>query len=166
MPVKNNNLADLFVTKLKALYDIESQLVKALPKMAKKATDSKLAESFKKHLAETKVHAQRLEKIFRMLGLKPQKTKVEAIRGLIKDGEWVMKNVNPDEARDANLIAAGQYVEHYEMAGYGSAREWAEMLGETDAAKLLSQTLEEEKAADEKLNQLAMSGLNEKAMTI
>ncbi len=158
--MKTKSLRDLFVLKLKALYDIETQIIKALPKMAKNATNSKLKDGFVKHLAQTKEQAKRLEKIFKMLKIKAAKTKVEAIRGLTKDADWIIKNVEPDNALDANLIAAAQYVEHYEMAGYGSAREWAKELGEDDIAQLLEKSLEEEKLTDEKLSQLAISEVN------
>jgi ferritin-like metal-binding protein YciE len=166
MPKQLSNLYDLFLTKIKSLYDTENRLVKALAKLEKQADDSKLKDAFRTHLKETKGHVERLEKIFRMLDAKPQAAKVEGIRGIIKDGEWVIKNVQPEEALDANLIAAAQYAEHYEMAGYGSAKEWALLLGEAEAADLLSQTLEEEKAADEKLNTLAQSGINERALEL
>ncbi len=158
--MKTGNLKDLLVLKTKALYDIEQEIVKALPKMAKAAMNKKLKAGFKEHLAQTKEHVRRLESVFKLLGVKAGKTKVEAIRGLVKDGAWVIKNVKPEEARDANLVAAAQYVEHYEMAGYGSAREWAGELGEKEVAKLLEATLEEEKETDEKLNDLAMSEIN------
>jgi ferritin-like metal-binding protein YciE len=165
MPKKSDEtLNDLFLLKIKALYDVENQLVKALPKMAQKASDPDLKAGFKDHLQETKGHVARLEKIFASLKLRPQATKVEAIRGLIKDGEWVMKNVKNKEALDAALIGAAQYVEHYEMAGYGAAAEWAKLLGMDAAAKLLAQTLEEEEGADEKLNDLAKSQINEQVM--
>jgi ferritin-like metal-binding protein YciE len=158
--MKNDTLKDLLILKVKALYDIENQIIRALPKMAKKATNPVLRDGFKRHLNQTKIHASRLEKIFKIFGAKPQKTKVEGIRGLAKDADWVMKNIRDKKALDANLIAAAQYVEHYEMAGYGSAREWAKEIGETEVADLLEQTLKEEKMTDEKLNQLAMSQVN------
>lgn len=163
---KAASIKDLFLVKIKALYDIESELIKALPKMAKKATNPELKKGLEDHLKETKNQAGRLEQIFASLGLKPQKTKVEAIRGLTKDAAWVMQNVQPGPALDANLIAAGQHVEHFEMAGYGTAIEWAKLLGLQNAESLLEETLSEEKAADEKLNELAISGINSQALPV
>jgi len=163
---QQQNLGDLLVTKLKALLDIETQITKALPKMAKNANDPELKKGFEKHLKQTQGHVKRLKQAFKLLGMKAQKITVDAIRGLIKDGEWVIKNVKGPEALDANLIAAAQYVEHYEMAGYGSAATWANELGYTEIADLLNQTLEEEKQTDEELTSLAESRVNEKAMAI
>lgn len=153
--MKEYNLKDLLVHKLKALYDIENELVKALPKMAKNASDSKLKQGFKDHLKETRGQVKRLKDAFKLLKVKPAKTKVEAIRGLAKDADWVMKNIKPKGALDANLIAAARYVEHYEIAGYTSARDWAAELGEPEIVDLLSETLEEEQLTDEKLATLA-----------
>lgn len=162
MPKSNEmTMRDLLVQKVQALYDIENEIVKALPKMEKKAEDSKLKTAFRTHLQETQGHVKRLEQAFNILGEKPKKLKCEGIRGIIEDGAWVMQNV-PQPALDANLIAAAQYVEHYEMAGYGSAAKWAELLGEEDIKDLLGQTLEEEQAADEKLTTIGESGVNEK----
>lgn len=158
-------LQDLFVMKLKALYDIELQLTKALPKMAKNATDPELSAGFEEHLEETLEHVSRLEEIFGRLGEKPTKTKVEAIRGMIADADWIMKNIKDPDALDASLIAAGQYAEHYEMAGYGAAKEWAKLLGLNEIEDLLNETLKEEKAADAKLNELATARINEQALT-
>jgi ferritin-like metal-binding protein YciE len=161
---KAQNLRDLFVLKLKALYDVENQLTKALPKMAKAATDEDLQTAFEDHLAETQNHVKRLEEVFGMLDMKPAKITVEAIRGLAEDGDWVAKNLKGSPALNAGLIAAAQYVEHYEIAGYGSVTEWAKLLGEDDIADVLGKTLEEEETADEKLNELALSRINEEAM--
>lgn len=157
-------LSDLLITKLSVLYDVENQLVKALPKMAKNASDPDLAAGFEEHLTQTKEHVRRLEKAFSLLEVKPKKVKSEAIRGLIDDAQWVIKNVKGDEALDANLIAAAQYVEHYEIAGYGSACSWATNIGQTEVAGLLQETLDEEKATDKKLNDLATSTINERAL--
>ncbi len=145
------NLRTLLIQKVNALYDIESELVKALPKMAKAATTPELKKGFEEHLEETKNQVERLEEIHRILGEEPKKLKAEGIRGLVKDGEWVIKNVVPKEAMDANLARAAQYVEHYEMAGYMAAIDWAETLAETEIVDLLNDTLEEEIAADDKL---------------
>ncbi len=157
-------LQDLLLMKLQALYDIESQLISALPKMAKKSMDADLADAFTEHLEETKRHASRLEQAFDILDKKPTKLKCEGIRGIIDDAEWVLKNVDDPAARDANAIAAAQYAEHYEMAGYMSAVEWARLLGFNDIAELLQQNLDEEKAASEKLSSLAAGGINEAAV--
>ena len=151
---QNKTLRDMLVTKIQALYDIESELVEALPKMAEGATDPDLKEAFREHLDETRVHVKRLEEIFDLLGEDKKKLEVEAIRGLVKDGEWVMKNTEEGDARDAAIIGAARHVEHYEMAGYMGAQEWAEMLGDEGVSALLEETLEEEEAAEEKLSEL------------
>jgi ferritin-like metal-binding protein YciE len=162
---KYENLHDLLLLKLHSLYDIETQLVTALPKMVKGASDRELKAAFDKHLGETETHVERLEEALMQLGEKSTKEKVEAIRGLVKDASWVLKSIKNDAARDALLIAAGQYVEHYEMAGYGAAREWADLMGHSEVTELLEATLAEEKAADEKLNELAEGGINSRANT-
>ncbi len=157
---KASTLHELLVNKLMALYDIETQIVKALPKMAKKAKNADLIKGFEIHLKETTGHVARLEKCFKLLDVKPKKLKSEAIRGLVDDATWVIKNVAAGPALDANLIAAAQYVEHYEIAGYGSALEWAKVLRQSVIEELLNQTLEEEKATDEKLSTLAKKKVN------
>lgn len=162
--MKLQNLSDLLVVKLKALYDIENQLIKALPKMAKKSSDQDLKQGFTDHLEETKEHAKRLEKAFKLLELKPGKTKVEAIRGLVADTEWIIEQDITSESLDAMLIASAAYVEHYEMAGYMSAVRWATMLGNTELATLLRETLKEENAAAEKLTLLAEEKIDAEAM--
>ena len=159
-------LGDIFVTKLGALLDVEQQLVKALPKMAKHATDADLRSGIEKHLDQTKEHAARLEKAFALLEVKPPKIKCDAIRGLVADGEWVMKNVKGDEALDANIIAAAQYVEHYEIAGYDSALAWAKLLDCREVANLLAQTLQEERETSGELSELAQSRVNERALIV
>jgi ferritin-like metal-binding protein YciE len=158
-----DTLHGLFILKLQSLYDVEQELVKVLPKLAKNSSDEELQMAFKEHLKETEGHVRRLEKAFKILGVKPKKEKVEAIRGIAEDGSWVMKNVRDEAARDAALIGAAQYAEHYEIAGYGTACEWADLMGHTEVADLLKQTLEEEEAADEKLSSLAEGGINEEA---
>jgi ferritin-like metal-binding protein YciE len=162
--LKHAELKDLFLLKIKALYDIETHLVKALPKMAAHSADKDLKSGFKNHLKETQGQVRRLRNIFFLLGISPQKTQVEAIRGLVKDAEWLIKNIKDTRALDAGLIAAAQYVEHYEIAGYGTALEWAKLLGLEGAARLLKETLREEKAADEKLNRLAKHKVNKQAI--
>jgi ferritin-like metal-binding protein YciE len=148
---KPMSLQDLLVIKLRALYDAELELVKALPKMAKGSADAELAQSFNDHLAETENHAKRLEEIFVFLDMKPARLKGDAIRGLVTDGAWVIKNVPEGSLRDINLCAAASYVEHYEMAGYLAALDWATSLGMSGVADILNMTLAEEMAANEKL---------------
>jgi ferritin-like metal-binding protein YciE len=162
--MKLNTLNDLLVLKLKALYDIETQLVKALPKMAKAATDPDLKKGFEQHLKETKNQAVRLEKVFKLLKLKPGKTKVEAIRGLVADTEWIIKKKPSKLALDAMLIASSSYVEHYEMAGYMTASDWAETLGFPEVALVLRETLKEEEVTADKLSMLAEKKIDERAM--
>lgn len=152
---KAQSLRDLLIVKLQALYDVENELIKSLPKMAKAATDEDLKAAFKDHLEETKAQAERLEGIFDLLGEKAKKLKGDGIRGLITDGEWVMKNTEDGDAKDIALIGAARHVEHYEMAGYMGAQEWAEMLGDEGVAALLEETLEEEEKAEEKLSEIA-----------
>lgn len=161
MPSKEYTLKELFIMKLQALYDIEQEIIKALPKMAKKASHPELKTALEEHLTETETQKTRLEDIFEQMGEKPKKLKVEAIRGIVEDANWVMQNIEGNEARDAAMLASAQYVEHYEMAGYGTAIEWAKLLEMDEAVSLLEETLEEEKAADEKLSDLAESEINE-----
>jgi len=160
---KFDTLHDLLILKLHSLLDIETQLVAALPKMSKASSDKGLSFAFEKHLGETENHVKRLEEALGELGEKASKEKVEAIRGLVKDASWVIKTIKNDAARDALLIAAGQYAEHYEMAGYGAAHEWAGLMGHDSVASLLQSTLDEEKAADEKLKELAKGRINSRA---
>jgi len=162
---KYMSLKDLLTQKLQALYDIETELTAALPKMAEAATDADLKEAFNEHATETEKHAERIEQCFTMIGAKASKLKCEGIRGIIDDAEWVSKNVPMGEALDANLIAAAQYAEHYEMAGYESAIQWAELLELTDISDLLSSTLEEEEAASDKLAALSLP-INESALAL
>mgnify|MGYP002136403925 CR=1 FL=1 len=161
---KEVDLRDLLLLKLRSLYDIEHELVRALPKMASHASDQSLKGSFRNHLAETRAQVERLKQVFKKLGEKPTKIKVLAIRGLIKDAEWVMKHIPNPEPLDAALIAAGSYVEHYEIAGYTSAIMWAEELGLDPIANLLSESLREEIAASGKLNGLAVSKIDKKVL--
>ncbi len=156
-------LHDLLVLKLKALYDIETQLVKALPKMAKKSDDADLAQGFNDHLEETKNQVQRLEEALQILGEPVKKLKVDAIRGLTKDADWVMKSIKDKAARDAGLIGAAEYVEYYEIAGYKTAIEWAKLMGHNAVAELLTTTLNEEITASQKLADLANAKINNRA---
>jgi ferritin-like metal-binding protein YciE len=158
-----DTLHDLFVLKLNSLYYVEDKLAKALPKMTKAASDPDLRDAFAMHLEETKEHARRLEEAMASIGEKPKKEAASGIDGLIEDSEWVIKNVKDRAARDAVLIAAAQYVENYERAGYGTAREWARLMGHSEAEMLLDETLREEEAANNKLTTLAEGGINESA---
>ena len=148
---KIQNTQEAFVLKIQSLYDIEKQLEKALPKLAKASSNQELKNGFLSHLEETKGHSERLEKIFEIIGEKPKKEKCEGIRGIIQDGDWVTKVNSTNELKDSMIAAAARYAEHYEMAGYMCAIKMAEELGMSEAADLLSQTLVEEEAADEKL---------------
>ena len=152
---KITNLRDVFVEQLKDLYNAEQQLVKALPKMAKAATSPDLAQGFEEHLEQTKGHVNRLEAIFKKLEEKPTGKKCKAMEGLIKEGAETIGEDASDAAKDAMLIAAAQRVEHYEIAGYGSVKTYADLLGEDEAAELLAETLQEEKDTDEKLTEAA-----------
>ena len=150
-----NTLQHLYIHELKDLYSAEKQLVKALPKMAKAATDKELAAGFQKHLGETKVHAERLEKILKSHNETTRGPKCKGMEGVGAEGAEMIEEEADDEVRDADLIAAAQRVEHYEMAGYGTARTYARLLGDRDGAALLQQTLEEESATDKKLTEAA-----------
>ncbi len=152
---KINNLRDVFVEQLKDLHSAETQLIKALPKMAKAASSPELAEGFKQHLEQTKGHAERLEKIFKGLDEKPTGKTCKAMEGLIKEGAEAIEEDASDAAKDALLIAAAQRVEHYEIAGYGTVKTFARLLGEEEAVDLLEETLREEIETDEKLTTVA-----------
>jgi len=153
--MKLGSLHDLFVEELKDLYNAENQLTKALPKMAKAASFEGLRTAFKDHLAETQHQVERLETIFKQLEASPKGKKCKAMMGLIEEGKEVIDADGEDAVKDAALIAAAQRVEHYEIAGYGTVRTYAELLGFEEAAKLLQETLDEEAAADEKLTEIA-----------
>ncbi len=151
----NEGLKELYIDELKDLYNAENQLVKALPKMAKAASSDELRQGFEEHLEQTKGHVQRLEKIFQALGESPKGKKCKGMEGLIEEGSEAMEEDYEGSAKDAALIGAAQRVEHYEIAGYGTVRGMAETLGKDDHVSLLEETLEEEKATDEKLTELA-----------
>lgn len=153
---------DLFVHQLQDIYYAEKQLVKALPKMADKATDKQLKQGFLTHLEETKTHVQRLEQVFRMHGAEVKAVDCPAIDGIIKEGE-VAGEVAEQPVLDAALINAAQAAEHYEIARYGSLIAWAKQLGRNDGASILQKTLDEEKATDKKLTTLAESKVNLRA---
>jgi ferritin-like metal-binding protein YciE len=162
--MKMQSLQDLFIDQLRDLYHAENQLVKALPKMAKAATCEELRRGFEEHLEQTRHQVERLEQIFEKLGARAKGKKCYAMQGLIEEGEDLIDEEPEPDVLDAGLIAAGQKVEHYEIAGYGTVITWAEHLGHHEAAELLKQTLAEEKATDEKLTHLAESRINLAAM--
>ena len=161
--MKLNSLRTLWIEEMRDLYNAENQLLKALPKMAKKATTPELKEAFESHLEETRTHVERLEQIFVRLSKKPSGKTCQAMKGLIEEGSEMMQQDGPDPVIDAGIIAAAQRVEHYEMAGYGAARTFASILGEDEAEDLLQETLDEEGAADEKLTKIAQNIVNEDA---
>jgi ferritin-like metal-binding protein YciE len=148
-------LKELYVDELKDLYSAESQLVKALPKMARAASSEELCQGFEEHLEQTKGHVQRLEKIFQTLGESPKGKKCKGMEGLVEEGAEVMEEDFEGSLIDAALIGAAQRVEHYEIAAYGTASAFAVELGQSEQASLLNETLEEEKETDEKLTKLA-----------
>ncbi len=150
-----DSLRELYIDELKDLYSAEKQLTKALPKMAKAASSVELREGFEEHLEQTKGHVQRLEDIFTMLDAKPTGKKCMGMEGLIKEGAEIMAEDFSDDVMDAALISAAQRVEHYEIAGYGTVCAYADLLGESEHASLLRQTLDEEKETDQKLTQLS-----------
>jgi ferritin-like metal-binding protein YciE len=154
--MEQNALKELYIDELRDIYNAENQLTKALPKMAKAATSEDLRASFEEHLEQTKGHIKRLEKIFTELDEKPTGKKCKGMEGLIEEGkEMIEEEEIEGEALDAGLISAAQRVEHYEIAAYGCVRTYANLLGETEAAKLLEATLNEEKETDQKLTKLA-----------
>jgi ferritin-like metal-binding protein YciE len=154
----------LLLDQLEDLYDAEQRLTKALPKMAEAAHDITLQSAFQNHLHETENHVARLEQIFGKLSQSPSSETCNAMKGLIEEGQKAIDAEANPEIKDAALIAAAQRVEHYEIAAYGTARAFAERLGRNDIARLLEETLAEEKAADLKLTDLAEHGINEDAM--
>jgi ferritin-like metal-binding protein YciE len=159
-----DSLQKLYVEELKDLYSAEKQILQALPKMVKKATHPQLKAAFQEHLEVSQGHLQRLDQIFDALGKSPRGKKCKAMEGLIEEGKETMQEDMDDDVMDAALIAAAQRVEHYEIAGYGTVRTYAQLLGDKNAAKLLQQTLDEEGDADKKLTQLAESSINVEAM--
>jgi len=161
--MKIEDLQDLFNDHLKDLYSAENQLVKALPKMAKAATNEQLRAGFKEHLEQTKQHVARIEEICKSLQVTPKGKKCSGMEGLIEEGEELIAEDADPAVLDAGLIAAAQKVEHYEIAAYGTARTWAQQLELEDAVGLLEQTLAEEKETDEKLTELATAFVNEEA---
>jgi ferritin-like metal-binding protein YciE len=162
MAVKS--VQDLLVEELRDIYHAEKQLVKALPKMAKSSKSDKLRQAFESHLEETKGQVERLEMVFDKLDVPARAKRCEAMIGLIEEAQEMMEEIKTPEVLDAALIGAAQKVEHYEIASYGTVHALAEALGNQEAAQLLNQTLEEEKSADQKLNQIALSEVNKTAL--
>ncbi len=157
-------LKDLFIEELKDLYHAEKQITKALPQMVKKATSEELKEAFESHLKETENQITRLEKVFKELDLTPRAKKCEGMEGIIQEGKTMMQELDKSDTLDAALIAAAQKVEHYEIASYGTVRTYAQQLNFKNAANLLQETLEEESATNEKLNNLALNKINAEAI--
>jgi ferritin-like metal-binding protein YciE len=151
-----STLRETFLEELADLYDAEKQLIKALPRMAKAAEHDELRDAFETHLEETEEHVNRLEQVFEKMGEKPRGKKCKAMQGLLEEGQDLIK----EKEGDAALICAAQKVEHYEIASYGSLRSWAKLMEEEDAAELLEETLQEEKATDQKLTQTAENSIN------
>lgn len=158
-----DSLKDLYIDELKDLYNAENQLLKALPRMAKKASAPELKRAFQDHLVQTEGHVNRLEKIFKGLGEKPTGKTCKAMKGLVEEGKEIIEEDGDDSVLDAALIGAAQRVEHYEIAGYGVVRTFASLLGENTAVDLLQRTLNEEGETDKKLTALAETVINVEA---
>jgi ferritin-like metal-binding protein YciE len=158
--VAPTTIAELYVEELKDLYSAENQILKALPKMIKAATHTELKDAFQTHLRQTETHVQRLETILKALDENPKGKMCHGMQGVIEEGADLIKEAPPPAVLDVGLISAAQHVEHYEMAGYGSVRSWAEQLGHTDQASLLQQTLDEEEQTNKLLTQLALQSIN------
>jgi ferritin-like metal-binding protein YciE len=159
------SLQDIYVEQLKDLWSAENQLLRALPKMAKGAANPGLRSAFEEHEVQTRVHVERLDKIFQQLGEKGSGHKCKGMEGLIEEGDEVLEEHDASSVRDAALIAAAQRVEHYEIAGYGTVRTMANMLGLGDQAELLQKTLDEEGETDKKLTSLAETVVNVQAVS-
>jgi ferritin-like metal-binding protein YciE len=155
-----DTLQDLYIHELKDLYSAEKQLIRALPKMAKAARNQELAAGFQEHLEQTKGHAQRLEQILSSHKESCRGPKCKGMEGIVAEGAEMIEEEADEEVRDAALISAAQRVEHYEMAGYGTARTYADILSDSEGASLLQKTLEEERATDQKLTELARNSIN------
>ncbi len=156
-------LNDLFVHFLRDIYYAEKQILKTLPKMARKADSPDLRQAFEDHRTETEGHVENLQKIFELMDLKARGVTCEAIEGILSEGAEIMSEATDPDACDAGMIAAAQAVEHYEIARYGTLAAWAKQLGQPEVEALLRQTLDQEKAADQKLSKLAVSVLNKEA---
>ena len=160
-----DSLQSLFLDELKDVYHAEKQLVRALPRMAKAASSPQLRQAFTNHLRETEGQVRRLERVFKEIGQTPRAKKCEGMAGLVEEGKKILEEDGEPAVIDAALIAAAQRVEHYEIAAYGCLRTYAQLLGLNAAAQLLEQNLNEEEAADEKLNALAEGGINQAAVS-
>ena len=155
-----SGLTDLFVDGLKDIYFAEKALVKVLPKMIKNATSPELIDAITNHLTETEEQVVRLEKVFKLIGVKAEAKKCDAIIGLVAEGEGIMEGTELGVVRDAGIIAASQKIEHYEIATYGTLRQFAETLGLTEVAAVLEEILDEEKGADKLLTEVAVRAVN------
>lgn len=155
--MKVDSVDKLFVNELKDLYSAEKQITRALPKMAKAATSNELRNAFQTHLEETRDQIERLEQVFKIVGQRASAKTCKGMKGLLEEGEEVMKETEEGELRDAAMISAAQRVEHYEMAAYGTMRTLADLMGQHEISKLLQKTLDEEGNADKKLTQIAMT---------
>ena len=162
MPVKS--VQDLFAEELRDIYHAEKQLVKALPKMAKVASSERLREALTQHLEETRGQVERIDQVFDLCDLSRRARRCEAMEGLIAEGQEMAEEIKDEAVRDVGIVSSAQKVEHYEMAAYGSLVTLAKELGHADAAKLLQENLQEEKAADAKLNELALKEINKRAV--
>ena len=162
--MKLDTLKTLYIEELRDLYNAESQLLKALPKMAKAASSEELKDAFEKHLEQTKTHVERLEEVFEEIGEKPKSKTCKAMKGLIDEGSEILQEDGEESVIDAGIIVAAQKVEHYEIASYGSVRTFAQLLGKDRSAELLQTTLDEESETNETLNQLAEEIVNPEAV--
>jgi ferritin-like metal-binding protein YciE len=158
-----NSLNELFIQQLEDLYDAEQRLTDALPKMAQAASSPRLKQAFENHLMQTQQHVKRLEQVFGQIGKAPEAETCYAMKGLIQEGDQAISAKGDSAVKDAALIAAAQRVEHYEMAGYGTVRTFAQQLGMQSVALILQQTLDEEGQTDQLLTQLAEAGINQRA---
>jgi ferritin-like metal-binding protein YciE len=164
--MKLNDLRGALIHELRDLYSAEKQLVQALPRMAKEASNEELSAAIDEHLDVTKEHVERLEEMFKTLDVSSRGEKCRGMEGLIEEGRHILEQEAADEVRDALIISAAQKIEHYEIAGYGTARTFANRLGEADVANLLDRTLDEESDADETLTEIAESSVNREAEAI
>lgn len=161
---KMDSLESLLLHELKDVYHAEKQLIKALPKVAKKASNPELKQALEEHLEQTEGHVERLEQIFEMLDQPAKAVKCQAMEGILDEGEDLMQMKGSPETLDAGIIASAQKVEHYEIASYGSLATWAAMLGRQDIKRLLGQTLQEEEQTDKKLTELAKTDVNQRSL--
>jgi ferritin-like metal-binding protein YciE len=159
------NLKELYVGELEDLYDAEKRIVKALPKVAEAATEPELREALLHHLEQTKGHVNRLERVFQGLGKSAKGKTCDGMKGILTEGEDTLDDIDDPSVRDAAIIAAAQRVEHYEIAAYGTVRKWAEQLQDSSGTRILEETLQEEKEADRKLTNIAVSKSNVRAET-